>query len=95
MIKLLFKIILLPVLLIVNILYLLANLFMNLSSYVIGLFLLLIVGCGIYCIVKALWTSLVLLVGMGLFAFMVIFLMVLAVVKIGTLGNFLRDWIWS
>lgn len=95
MIKLFFKIILLPVLLIVNILYLLANLFMNLSSYVIGLLLLLLAGCGIFCIVKAMWTSLALLVGMGLIAFMVIFLMVLAVVKIETLGNFLRDWIWS
>lgn len=95
MIKLFFKIILLPVLLIVNILYLLANLFMNLSSYVIGLLLLLLAGCGIFCIVKAMWTSLALLVGMGLIAFMVIFLMVWAVVKIETLGNFLRDWIWS
>lgn len=95
MIKLFFKIILLPVLLIVNILYLLANLFMNLSSYVIGLLLLLLAGCGIFCIVKAMWTSLALLVGMGLILFMVIFLMVWAVVKIETLGNFLRDWIWS
>lgn len=95
MIKLFFKIILLPVLLIVNILYLLANLFMNLSSYVIGLLLLLLAGCGIFCIVKAMWTSLALLVGMGLISFMVIFLMVWAVVKIETLGNFLRDWIWS
>lgn len=95
MIKLFFKIILLPVLLIVNILYLLANLFMNLSSYVIGLLLLLLASCGIFCIVKAMWTSLALLGGMGLIAFMVIFMMVWAVVKIETLGNFLRDWIWS
>lgn len=95
MINLLFKIILLPVLLIVNILYLLANLFMNLSSYVIGLFLLLIVGCGIYCIVKALWTSFFLLIALGVAAFLVIFSMVWAVVKIEALGSFLRDWIWS
>lgn len=95
MIKLLFKIILLPVLLIVNLLYLLANLFMNLSSYVIGLLLLLLAGCGIFCIVKAMWTSLVLLISMGLATFLVVFVLVWAVVKIETLGNFLRDWIWS
>lgn len=95
MTKLLFKIILLPVLLIVKVLYLLANLFMNLSSCMIGLFLLLFAGCGIFCIVKAMWTSLLLLIALGLVAFLVIFVMVWAVVKIEILGNLLRDWIWS
>lgn len=49
----------------------------------------------LYCIVKALWTSFFLLIALGVAAFLVIFLMVWAVVKIEALGNFPRDWIWS
>ena len=65
----------------------------NLSSYVIALLLLVIAGCSIYCIVKALWTSLAILAGMGLTAILIIFLLVGAVLKLDTLGNYIKEFI--
>ena len=52
-----------------------------------------IAGCSIYCIVKALWTSLAILAGMGLAAILIIFLLVWAVVKLETLGNYVKEFI--
>ena len=65
----------------------------NLSSYVIAPLLLVIAGCSIYCIVKALWTSLAILAGMGLTAILIIFLLVGAVLKLETLGNYIKEFI--
>lgn len=62
-------------------------------TYVIGLLLLVIAGCAIYCIVQAMWTSLAILVGMGLAAILAIFLLVWAVVKFETLGNHIKEFI--
>lgn len=93
--KIILKLLALPVLLLVKILCILGNLLTNISSYVIGLLLLVIGGCAIYCIVKALWTSLAILAGMGLAAFLTIFLLVWAVVKLeaisSSLGTFIRS----
>ena len=55
--------------------------------------LLVIAGCSICCIVKALWTSLAILAGMGLAAILIIFLLVWAVVKLETLGNRIKEFI--
>ncbi len=85
--KIVLKVLALPLLFIVTIAYILGNLITNISSYVIALLLLVIAGCSIYCIVKALWTSLAILAGMGLAAILIIFLLVWAVVKLETLGN--------
>ena len=93
--KIILKLLALPILLLVKILCILGNLLTNVFSYVIGLLLLVIGGCAIYCIVKALWTSLAILVGMGLAAFLMIFLLVWAVVKLesisSSLGTFIRS----
>lgn len=93
--KIILKLLALPVLLLVKILCILGNLLTNVSSYVIGLLLLVIGGCAVYCVVKALWTSLVILAGMGLAAFLAIFLLVWAVVKLesirSSLGTFIRS----
>lgn len=67
----------------------------NISSYVIGLLLLVIAGCAIYCIVQAMWTSLAILVGMGLAAILAIFLLVWVVVKAESIGNSLGEFIRS
>lgn len=91
--KLILKVLALPVLFVVTIACILGNLLANLSSYVIALLLLVIAGCSIYCIVKALWTSLAILVGMGLAAILIIFLLVWAVVKLETLGNYIKEFI--
>ena len=66
--KMILKVLALPVQFVVTIACILGNLITNISSYVIALLLLIIAGCSIYCIIKALWTSLVILAGMGLAA---------------------------
>lgn len=60
--KLVLKILALPVLFVVKVICILGNLLTNVVSYVIGLLLLVIGGSAIYCIVKALWQSLLILV---------------------------------
>lgn len=93
--KIILKALALPVLLVVKILCILGNLLTNISSDVIGLLLLIIGGCAIYCIVKALWTSLAILVGMGLAVLLIVFLLIWTVVKMESISNFLGDFIRS
>lgn len=93
--KMILKVLALPVLFVAKAICILGNLLTNISSYVIGLLLLIIAGCAIYCIVKALWTSLAILVGMGLAAILAIFLLVWAVVKAESIGNSLGEFIRS
>lgn len=92
--KMMLKELALPVLFVVKSICILGNLLTNISSYVIGLLLLVIAGCAIYCIVQAMWTSLAILVGMGLAAILAIFLLVWAVVKFETLGNHIKEFIY-
>lgn len=93
--KMILKVFALPVLLIVKSVCILGNLLSNISSYVIGLLLLLLVGCGIYCVVQAMWTSLAILAVMGLAAFLALFGIVFLTVQTETasesLGQFLRS----
>ena len=93
--KMILKIFALPVLLAVKVICILGNLLTNISSYVIGLLLLVIGGCAIYCIVKAMWTSLAILSGMGVAAILAIFLLVWSVVKAESIGNALGEFIRS
>ena len=93
--KMILKIFALPVLLAVKVICILGNLLTNISSYVIGLLLLVIGGCAIYCIVKAMWTSLAILAGMGVAAILAIFLFVWSVVKAESIGNALGEFIRS
>ena len=89
------KVLALPVLLITKSVCILGNLLSNISSYVIGLLLLILVGCGIYCVVQAMWTSLAILALMGLAAFLVLFGIVFLTVQAESasesLGQFLRS----
>ena len=64
--KLVLKILALPVLFVVKLICVLGNLLTNVVSYVIGILLLVIGGSAIYCIVKALWQSLLILVVLGI-----------------------------
>lgn len=93
--KLILKVLALPVLLIMKSVCVLGNLLSNISSYVIGLLLLILVGCGIYCVVQAMWTSLAILAVMGLAAFLalfgIVFLTVQAESASESLGQFLRS----
>ena len=93
--KMILKVFALPVLLIMKSVCILGNLLSNISSYVIGLLLLILVGCGIYCVVQAMWTSLAILALMGLAAFLVLFGIVFLTVQAEnaseSLGQFLRS----
>lgn len=93
--KLILKVLALPVLFVVKSVCILGNLLSNISSYVIGLLLLILVGCGIYCVVQAMWTSLAILAVMGLAAFLALFGIVFLTVQAETasesLGQFLRS----
>ncbi|ELC8437391.1 hypothetical protein ACTNA4_14310 [Bariatricus sp. HCP28S3_A7] len=93
--KMILKVFALPVLLIMKSVCILGNLLSNISSHVIGLLLLILVGCGIYCVVQAMWTSLAILAVMGLAAFLALFGIVFLTVQAETasesLGQFLRS----
>lgn len=93
--KMILKVLALPVLFVMKSVCILGNLLSNISSYVIGLLLLILVGCGIYCVVQAMWTSLAILAVMGLAAFLALFGIVFLTVQAETasesLGQFLRS----
>ena len=93
--KMILKVFALPVLLIMKSVCILGNLLSNISSHVIGLLLLILGGCGIYCVVQAMWTSLAILAVMGLAAFLALFGIVFLTVQAETasesLGQFLRS----
>lgn len=93
--RLILKIFALPLLLVMKSVCVLGNLLSNISSYVIGLLLLILVGCGIYCVVQAMWTSLAILAVMGMAAFLALFTVVFLTVKAESasesLGQFLRS----
>lgn len=89
------KVLALPVLLIMKSVCILGNLLSNISSYVIGLLFLILVGCGIYCVVQAMWTSLAILVVMGLVAFLTLFSIVFLTVQAETASESLRHFLRS
>ena len=93
--KMILKLLALLVLFVMKSVCILGNLLTNLSSHVIGLLLLILVGCGIYCVVQAMWTSLAILAGMGLAAFLLLFTVVFLTVQIenacDSLGAFLHS----
>ena len=93
--KMILKILALPVLFVVKSICILGNLLTNIFSYVIGLLLLVIAGCAIYCIVQAMWTSLAILAGMGLAAILAIFLLVWLVVKAEVAGESIKIFLKS
>ena len=93
--KMILKIFALPVLLLVKVIWLFGNMITNIISYAIGFLLLIIGGCAIYCIVKAMWTSLAILIGMGMAVYLFLFLLVWSVVKAENIGNALRAFIRS
>ena len=90
--KLVLKILALPVLFVVKVICVLGNLLTNVVSYVIGLLLLVIGGSAMYCIVKALWHSLLILVVLGIAT---IFLLVWDVMKAENIGESLGAFIRS
>ncbi|NSJ57132.1 hypothetical protein [Enterocloster clostridioformis] len=93
--KLVLKIFALPVLLILAIICLLAKLAQTVSGYAFTLFLFLIVACGIASIVQSNWLSLGILAGMGLAAFLTLFIIVAACFTLEEWRDGLSDFIRS
>ena len=93
--KMILKVLALPVLFVMKSVCVLGNLLSNISSYVVGLLLLILIGCGIYCVVQAMWTSLAILAVMGLAAFLALFGIVFLTVQAESasisLGQFIRS----
>ena len=93
--KMILKILALPVLLVLKVLTLVGNLLTNLSSLFIGMFLLLLAGLAIYCIIQNQWLNLAILAGMAAATFVVLFIAVAGIFKIETWGQRLSDFIRS
>ena len=68
--KMILKILLFPVVFILRFVWFIASLLVQLSMWVISPVILFVLGCGIYCVVKARWSDVFLLtlIEMGLFA---------------------------
>jgi len=66
LIKLPFKILAVIAVLALTIFILIAKLISHLSSFVMGLLLLALIGCALYCVFQARWQDLAILAGMGL-----------------------------
>ncbi len=92
--KMILKIFVLPLMPFIAILSLLGNLLINISSYVIGFFLLVLTGCGIFCVVNGKWTELAILAGMAVASFFALYIIVTLTDKIKAInrrfGEFLR-----
>lgn len=91
--KMILKLFALPLLLVVKILVLMGKVLTNISSYVIGLLLLVIGGCAIYCIVTGQWKNLSILIAMGFGVFAITFVLVLSVFVVEGIGERLSEFI--
>lgn len=68
--KMILKILLFPVVFILRFVWFIASLLMQISMWALSPIILFVLGCGIYCVVKARWSDVFLLtlIEMGLFA---------------------------
>lgn len=93
--KIILKLIALPILLGLGIVCLLAKIAFELSSFFIGALILYIIGCSIYCVFQSLWLQLALLVGIGLAVYVALFLFVVFQEIGENIKENLRDFIFS
>ena len=94
-VKIILKLIALPVLLALGIVCLLAKIAFELSSFLIGALILYIIGCCIYCVFQTLWLQLALLVGIGLAVYAALFLFVVFQEIGESIKGNLREFIFS
>ena len=71
LLKLIAKILLLPVILILGILRLLVHIGINLSSIVLGGLMLIVFGCIVFTIIQHTWNSMAILIAMEVFLVMI------------------------
>ena len=84
------KIVLFPLLLVIMFMHLLVKLATNLSSFVIGVFMLFFIGCGIYNVVQAQWLNVALITGMAFITFLLTFMIVWVEMMVGRAVDFVR-----
>lgn len=89
--KAILKIILFPLLLVIMFLHLLVKLATNLSSFVIGFFMLFFIGCGIYNVVQAQWLNVALITGMAFITFVLAFMIVWIEMMVERAVDFISD----
>ena len=85
--RMILKLIALPMLLVVILLSLIGKGLTHISSYVFGLLFLVLAGCGIYCVVQGQWMNLAILSGMAVAAFLALFLLVWFEVTADSIGK--------
>ena len=68
--KMILKLLLFPLVFILRFVWFIASILMQISMWVLSPIILFVLGCGIYCVVKARWSDVFLLtlIEMGLFA---------------------------
>jgi len=93
--KIILKIFAFPLLLFVKVIWFIGNMITNIISCLTGFLMLIIGGCAIYCIIKAMWTSLAILIGMGMAVYLFLFLLAWLAVKAENIENALGNFIWS
>lgn len=93
--RIILKILALPLLLVLTLLCLVGKLSTNLAGYVYSVLLLVVIGCGIFAVVKAQWTNLAILAGMALAGFLALFILAWVAFKAETMQEQLGDFIRS
>ncbi|NCC45117.1 MAG: hypothetical protein EOM18_16395 [Clostridia bacterium] len=91
--KMILKVLALPVILVLKLMWVFINVFSHLSSYVVAPLMLVILGCGIFCIVQTKWTELAILAVMELAVFMALFFTVWLTMKIENVTGTLVDYL--
>lgn len=95
LVKLPFKILALPVMLVLGALGLIAKLATNLSCYIIGPFMLFLGGCCVYAIVMQLWNQLAILVVLLLGCMVLLFCASGMIVFLKNVTDKMADFIYS
>lgn len=95
LVKLPFKILALPVMLVLGALGLIAKLATNLSCYIIGPFMLFVGGCCVYAIVMQLWNQLAILVVLLLGCMVLLFCASGMIVFLENVTDKMADFIYS
>ena len=95
LVKLPFKILALPVILVLGTLGLFAKLATNLSCYIVGPFMLFLGGCCVYSIVMQLWSQLAILVVLLLGCVVMLFGASWLIVFLESVNGRLADFVYS
>ena len=89
--KMILKLISIPILIVLSFLCLLGKLASNISATLFSLLAFILAGCGIYCIVHGQWLNLAILAGMGFAAYLILFLLVAIVYQMESWKKRLRQ----